>query len=48
MIWTVLIVVLFMWFLGVVTGYVLNGLIHLLLLVAILVVVIRVVQRRRL
>jgi hypothetical protein len=43
---TLLIVLLVLWLLGVVTSYTLGGLIHILLVVAIVVVLIRVIQGR--
>jgi hypothetical protein len=43
---TLLIVLLVLWLLGVVTSYTLGGLIHILLVVAIIVVLIRVIQGR--
>lgn len=43
---TVIIVLLVLWLLGVVTSYTLGGLIHVLLVVAIIVVLIRIIQGR--
>jgi Family of unknown function (DUF5670) len=43
---TLLIVLLVLWLLGVVTSYTLGGLIHVLLVVAIVVVLLRVIQGR--
>ena len=43
---TLLIVLLVLWLLGVVTSYTMGGLIHILLVVAIVVVLIRVIQGR--
>jgi hypothetical protein len=43
---TLLIVLVVLWLLGVVTSYTLGGLIHLLLVVAIVVVLLRVIQGR--
>ncbi len=43
---TLLILLLVLWLLGVVTSYTLGGLVHLLLVVAIVVVLIRVIQGR--
>jgi len=47
MLWTIFVVLLVMWALGVVSSYTLGGFIHLLLLIAIAVVLIRVIQGRR-
>ena len=43
---TLLIVLLVLWLLGVGTSYTLGGLIHILLVVAIIVVLLRVIQGR--
>ena len=45
---TIAIVLVVLWLLGVVTSYTLGGVIHVLLVVAIVVVLIRVIQGRRL
>ncbi len=45
--WTVAVILLILWALGLVSSYTLGGFIHLLLVVAIIVVLIRVVQGRR-
>jgi hypothetical protein len=47
MLWTIFIILLIMWALGMVTAYTMGGLIHLLLLVALVVLVIRLFQGRR-
>jgi hypothetical protein len=47
MLWTLVVILLALWLLGVVTSYTAGGLIHILLLVAIVVVVIRLLQGRR-
>ncbi len=44
---TIAVVLLILWALGLVTSYSLGGFIHLLLVVAIVVVLIRVIQGRR-
>ena len=43
---TLIIVLLVLWLLGVVTSYTLGGLVHILLVVAIIVVLLRIVQGR--
>jgi hypothetical protein len=45
---TLAIVLLILWALGLVTSYTLGGLVHVLLVVALVIIVIRVLQRRRL
>jgi hypothetical protein len=47
MLWTIFIILLVLWLLGLVSGYTLGGFIHILLVVAIVVVLIRVIQGRR-
>jgi hypothetical protein len=47
MLWTIFVVLLVLWAVGLVTSYTLGGFIHLLLLIAIAVVLIRVTQGRR-
>jgi hypothetical protein len=46
MLWTVFVILIIAWLLGVVTSYTLGGFIHLLLLVAIAAVLIRIIQGR--
>ena len=41
------VILVVMWLLGMVSGYVLGGFIHLLLVIAIIVVLIRVIQGRK-
>ena len=47
MLWTVVVILLVLWALGLVTSTSMGGLIHILLVLAILVVLIRVIQGRR-
>jgi hypothetical protein len=46
MLWTIFVVLLVLWLLGVVSSYTLGGFIHILLVIAILVVLIRIIQGR--
>ena len=46
MLWTIAVILLIMWLLGMVSGYAFGGFIHILLIVAIVVVLIRVIQGR--
>jgi hypothetical protein len=46
MLWTIFIVLLVLWVLGMVTSTTLGGFIHLLLLIAVAVVLIRIIQGR--
>jgi hypothetical protein len=45
---TIAIVLILLWALGLVTSYSMGGLIHLLLLIAVAVILVRVIQGRRL
>lgn len=47
MLWTIFLILLLLWALGLVTSYTMGGVIHLLLVIALVVVVIRLVQGRR-
>jgi hypothetical protein len=47
MLWTLFVILLILWLLGMVSSYTLNGFIHILLVIAIAVVLIRVIQGRR-
>ncbi len=47
MLWTIIVILLILWALGLLTGYTLGGVIHALLVVAIIVVLIHVIQGRR-
>ena len=47
MLMTIFVVLLVLWFLGLVTSYTLSGFIHVLLLVAVGVLLIRIIQGRR-
>ena len=47
MLWTILAILLILWLLGIVTSYTLGGFIHVLLVIAIVVVIIRVIQGRK-
>jgi hypothetical protein len=46
MLWTIFVILLVLWALGMVTAYTAGGLIHILLLVAVVVLVIRLFQGR--
>lgn len=47
MLWTIFVILLVLWLLGLVSGYTMGGFIHILLIIAIVVVLIRVIQGRR-
>jgi hypothetical protein len=47
MLWTIFGVLLVLWMLGLVSGYTIGGFIHILLVIAVVVVLIRIIQGRR-
>ena len=47
MLWTIALVLVVLWLLGVVSSYTMGGFVHLLLLIALVVVLVRVIQGRR-
>lgn len=46
MLWTIAVILVIMWLLGMVTAYTLGGFLHILLLLAIAAVLIRIIQGR--
>ena len=44
---TIAVVLVILWLLGVVTSYTMGGVIHILLVIAIVVILVRVIQGRR-
>jgi Family of unknown function (DUF5670) len=47
MLWTIFVILVVLWLLGLVSGYTIGGYIHFLLVLAIVVVLIRVISGRR-
>ena len=47
MLWTIFVILLVLWLLGMVSSYTMGGFIHILLVIAIVIVLIRVIQGRR-
>ena len=47
MLWTIFVVLLVLWALGMVSSYTIGGFIHILLVIAIAVLLIRIIQGRR-
>ena len=47
MLWTIFVVLLVLWLLGIVSSYTLGGFIHLLLLLALVVLILQLVSGRR-
>jgi hypothetical protein len=47
MLWTIAVVLVILWLLGLVSGYTIGNFIHILLVIAIIIVLIRVIQGRK-
>ena len=47
MLWTMAVLLVLLWFIGLVTAFTLGGLVHILLLIAIVMVLINVIQGRK-
>jgi hypothetical protein len=47
MLWTIALILIVLWVLGLVSSYTMGGLVHILLVLAIVVILIRVIQGRR-
>ena len=47
MLWTIAVVLVVLWLLGLVSGYTMGNFIHILLVIAIIIVLVRVIQGRR-
>lgn len=47
MLWTIVVILVILWLLGLVTSYTLGGVIHILLVIAIVIVVFNFIQGRR-
>ena len=47
MLWTIFVILLVLWLLGLVTSYTLGGFVHVLLVLAVVVLVIQLIQGRR-
>jgi hypothetical protein len=48
MLWTIAVILIVLWLLGLVSSYTMGGFIHVLLVIAIVVVLVRIIQGRRL
>jgi hypothetical protein len=46
MIWTIFVILVILWALGLVSGFVIGGFIHILLVIAVVVLVLGLLQRR--
>jgi hypothetical protein len=47
MLWTIVLILLVLWLLGLVSSYTLGGFIHVLLVIAIIIVIVNLVRGRR-
>jgi hypothetical protein len=47
MLWTIFVILLILWLLGLIGGYTMGGAVHILLVIAIVVILIQVFQGRR-
>ena len=47
MLWTIFVILLVLWLLGMVSSYTIGGFIHVLLIIALAIILIRVIQGRR-
>ena len=47
MLWTIFVILLVLWLLGLVSGYAMGGFIHLLLVIAVIVLIFQLVTGRR-
>ena len=46
MLWTIAVILIIMWLLGLVTSYTMGGFIHILLVIAVIVVLVNIIQGR--
>ncbi|RJP70471.1 MAG: lmo0937 family membrane protein [Candidatus Abyssobacteria bacterium SURF_17] len=47
MLWTLALVLLILWALGLVTGYTVGGFVHVLIVIAVVVILVRIITGRR-
>lgn len=47
MLWTIAVILMALWLLGLVSSYTMGGFLHILLVIAVVVVLVRVIQGRR-
>jgi len=47
MLWTIAVILIVLWLLGLVTSYTMGGLIHVLLVIAVVVILLNLIQGRR-
>jgi hypothetical protein len=47
MLWTIAVILVILWLLGLVSSYTMGGFIHILLVIAVIVVLVNIIQGRR-
>ena len=47
MLWTIFVILLIMWALGLLTSYTMGGFVHILLIIALIILVVNLIQGRR-
>lgn len=47
MLWTIAVILVILWALGLLTGYTLGGLVHVLIVIAIIAILFRIISGRR-
>jgi len=47
MLWTIAVILIILWLLGLVSGYTIGNFIHILLVVAVVIVLVRIIQGRK-
>jgi hypothetical protein len=47
MLWTIAVIMLVLWLMGLITSYTMGGFIHILLVIAIVIVLLRVIRGRK-
>ena len=47
MLWTIFVILVVLWLLGLVTSYTMGGFVHILLVIAVIVLVVNLIQGRR-
>lgn len=47
MLWTIAVVFIILWLLGIITSYTLGGFIHVLLVIAVIVILVRLIRGKR-
>jgi len=47
MLWTIAVIMLILWLLGLITAHTMGGFVHVLLVIALVVILVRVIQGRR-